>query len=424
MRNIALLEWGPSSLFYILPRERIKVRTPWLDGGPNMPPFLSTREESKAGSADICVRYALSAFEDLNSAIKNLRRCFGFPYQEYIGYLNTLTRTHRARREHEQLVDRLRRWAIFGNVDAVVWIDYAKANQPPGSFKMGPRDSRPFSAAHMELCTHDPGDAVRGDNDEDSEAAWSEIEEEAGGGAGASAGRVDHEQSMQTLAAHSQGSRRGSVVLQRGYSAGPVPLKRLARSDGRSSELHSSSRQLAGESVGSLQTSKTLKSTSLPPSARSQQENEMLRNMLQEEVIPAHGSIYTRSIAPGPGYYGAGPSSLQDGGPGFGHRPKGRIDALAEASKELPGPGEYTPRVKFLEAKPALTRFGKAPKLVAPTEAARKLPFISSLASECECRCVASPALFHSITPDAAEKTRPFIKPATYSFSKSRRPFY
>ena len=54
-------------------------------------------------------------------------------------------------------------------VDAVLWIDYAKAqpqqkgsdagylrpsrvqaNQPPGSFKMGPRESRPFSPAHMQ----------------------------------------------------------------------------------------------------------------------------------------------------------------------------------------------------------------------------------------------------------------------------------
>ncbi|CAE8669910.1 unnamed protein product, partial [Polarella glacialis] len=126
MRNIALLEWGPASLFYIQPRELIKVRSKWLEGGPVLPLFISTMEETKAGGPDIVVRYALSAFEDLNSAIKNLRRCFGFPYQEYIGYINTLTQSHRARREHEVLIDRLRRWAIFGNVDAVFWIDYAK----------------------------------------------------------------------------------------------------------------------------------------------------------------------------------------------------------------------------------------------------------------------------------------------------------
>merc|ERR1719265_1404982 len=164
---------------------------PWLDGGPNMPPFLSTREESKAGSADICVRYALSAFEDLNSAIKNLRRCFGFPYQEYIGYLNTLTRTHRARREHEALVDRLKRWAIFGNVDAVVWIDYAKANQPPGSFRIGPRDSRPFGLSHMEICQA-VAEGEHRDRDDQSEA-WSDVDHgddhmaQTGASAGASA---------------------------------------------------------------------------------------------------------------------------------------------------------------------------------------------------------------------------------------------
>ena len=50
-----------------------------------MPPFLSAMEEAKTSDPDLTVRYALSAFEDLNSAIKNLRRCFGFPYQEYIG---------------------------------------------------------------------------------------------------------------------------------------------------------------------------------------------------------------------------------------------------------------------------------------------------------------------------------------------------
>jgi hypothetical protein len=134
-----------------------------------MPPFLSTSEEARA---KIKVRYALSAYEDLNRAIRNLRRCFGFPYQEYIGYLNTMTRTHRARREHSILVESLRRWAMFGNVDAVLWIDYAKANQPPGSFKMGSRDSRPFSPLHTLICAA----CEEADEYEESEA-WSDSED-------------------------------------------------------------------------------------------------------------------------------------------------------------------------------------------------------------------------------------------------------
>lgn len=64
--------------------------------------------------------------------------------------MNTLTQQYRTRSEHEGLMDRIRRWAMFGNVDAVLWIDYAKANQPPGSFKMGPRESRPFGPGHLQ----------------------------------------------------------------------------------------------------------------------------------------------------------------------------------------------------------------------------------------------------------------------------------
>lgn len=382
-----------------------------------MPPFLSTRDESKASSSGICVRYALSAFEDLNSAIRNLRRCFGFPYQEYIGYLNTLSRTHRARREHEALVDRLRRWAIFGNVDAVVWIDYAKANQPPGSFKMGPRDSRPFSQAHMELCTDLHDDDDNNGNGDDSEAAWSEMDEEAGGAAVA----PHHSQDLSL----SQGSRKTSLVLQRGHSAGNVPLKRLVRASELAEQKGSMSARDGSKTSRSLAGERDLSPESKLQSARAMQENALLRTMIQEEIVPGHGSIYTRSIAPGPGYYGAPAStSMEERGAGiFGHRPRGRIDSIMEASKELPGPGEYAPKARQLEMKPQLGKFGKAGKMVPPTEIARKLPFISALASECEGHSVHSPAYFHSVGPDAPCHTRSFAKPAKYSFGKMKRPF-
>jgi len=427
MRNIALLEWGPASLFYIQPREQIKVRTAWLEGGPIMPPFLSTRDESKASSSGICVRYALSAFEDLNSAIRNLRCCFGFPYQEYIGYLNTLSRSHRARREHEALVDRLRRWAIFGNVDAVVWIDYAKANQPPGSFKMGPRDSRPFSQAHMELCADDfDGELDNNNGDADSEAAWSDIEEDAGR-VEASPREVPHHSQLQHEISLSQGSRKNSLVLQRGHSENKVvgvPLKRLVRAaelaDQKAASLSARESTKARSQEHSGERSQDYKSQS----ARNMQENALLRTMIQEEIVPGHGSIYTRSIAPGPGYYGVpGYPTLEEVGVGqFGHKPRSRIDMLMEAQRDQPGPGQYTPRAQQLESKAQLGKIGKAPRLVRTEDTARKLPFISPQASECEGHGAHSPGPCRAIDPDAP-CAKDYRKPPKFSFGRMKRPF-
>lgn len=392
-----------------------------------MPPFLSTRDESKASGNDICVRYALSAFEDLNSAIRNLRRCFGFPYQEYIGYLNTLSRTHRARREHEALVDRLRKWAIFGNVDAVVWIDYAKANQPPGSFKMGPRASRPFSKNHMELCAEILDELDVNNGDADSEAAWSDIEDEAGErGAPREATREPvHHATQPNENSISQGSHKTSIVLQRGHSPGGVPLKRLVRADERADMR---SRSLSARDSTERKNSKAPHSArehSPGPgsqSARAMQENALLRTMIQEEIVPGHGSIYTRSIAPGPGYYGVpGYPTLEEVGVGqFGHRPTGNIDKIISAAAELPGPGEYTPKAR--QPTQEFGKIGKAVRLVPSTEAARKLPYISAMASESEGYGVHSPPHLHKLPPEAPT-ARSFKKPPKYSFGKMARPF-
>lgn len=420
MRNIALLEWGPASLFFIQPRERIKIRTVWLEGGPIMPPFLSTTNESKASGSDIRVRYALSAFEDLNSAVRNLRRCFGFPYPEYIGYLNTLSRTHRARREHEALVDRLRKWAIFGNVDAVVWIDYAKANQPPGSFKMGPRDSRPFSQAHMELCDDivDDDDINNGEND--SEAAWSD-EDEAGERNAAQREAAHHPQQQNDTSLSQEGARRTSseIIIQRKHGAGSTPLARLVRAD-----------ELADQRAAVLSARESSKVShprggadhTWPKSARAMQENALLRTMIQEEIVPGHGSIYTRSIAPGPGYYGVpGYPTLEETGVGaFGQKVKGRIDSIIEASKELPGPGEYTPRAHQPDS--SMGKIGKGCRLVPSTEAARKLPYISKEASDSEGRGVHSPNVLY-LVPRDAPCSRAYNKPPKYSFGRMKRPF-
>jgi hypothetical protein len=326
-------------------------------------------------------------------------------------------------------VDRLRRWAIFGNVDAVVWIDYAKANQPPGSFKMGPRDSRPFSQAHMELCLDDHDDERDNANgDGDSEAAWSDMEEEAGErGAAAPRETLHHTQPPKDLSL-SEGSRT-SIVLQRGHSAGSVPLKRLVRA----SELAEQKAQI----LSARESSKTSRErdASQPQSARAMQENFLLRTMLQEEIVPGHGSIYTRSIAPGPGYYGTpGSPTLEEAGVGeFGHRPKGRIDGIMDYERDKPGPGQYSPRAPELEEKlrlnsddprlpkPQLGSIGKMPRLVPANETSRRLPFISAQASKCEGYGSHSPPVFYAIESDAPCNS--YIKPPKYSFGKMKRPF-
>jgi len=424
MRNIALLEWGPASLFYINPREKIKVRMDWQEGGPIMPPFLSTLEEAKSQSSDIGVRYALSAFEDLNSAIRNLRRCFGFPYQEYIGYLNILTRTHRARREHEGLVDRLRRWAIYGNVDAVVWIDYAKANQPPGSFKVGSRDSRPFSKAHMELCTSVPsGTGFHDDDVDESEGGWTEIEEDVPG-AFARTADTDYKEGTITLP-------RGTVAL-RGRSSRTYPMRKFQKS-ASSSEPPKAPAPVDATPKSPMQATSgaqdILHEQSLSPSrantvARSDEQLKKLRSLIQEEVIPAHGSIYPRSIVPGPGhYYNPGVHVSREAGKSFGHRPKGYIDQAVVAAKAVPGPGEYKAKPPLCDLKARCGAFDHAEKLVEPIDKVRKLPYISPLASSLEAHHVHSPPLFHTVSDDAPCNTHGYQRPPRYSFGRARRPW-
>lgn len=414
-------------MFYIQPREKIKVRTDWLEGGPQMPSFLSTMEESKASTAEngqgqpsgkkgggLAVRYALSAFEDLNSAIKNLRRCFGFPYQEYIGYLNTLTRTHRARREHESLLAGLRRWAIFGNVDAVVWIDYAKSNQPPGSFKVGPRDSRPFSAAHMEICTSVHEGSGGADHDgEESDVVWSEIDETEAATTHLQATVVAPGTDLVTTqkipwsSTEHEGSRQDSKTEGgHGILVGlRTPLRRL-----RTSRM---------QPPVSARTRRLKAGTTHSP------VGGMFKAALQEEVIPAHGSIYPRSSAPGPGYYGIGSAVPPDAavGPTFGRRHRHHLDAIAAKSEELPGPGEYRPKTPLAEAKMKFGSFNRAEKLVSPMDTARKLPFISQLAAACEGFGTQSPNAFTSVAPTAACHVNGFSYSPKFSFGKSRRPF-
>eukprot|EP00438_Fugacium_kawagutii_P020439 Skav233816 [mRNA] locus=scaffold5904:35715:36953:+ [translate_table: standard] len=412
MRNIALLEWGPASLFYIQPRELIKVRTRFLNGGPVLPPFLTTMEEVKAGDPDLTVRYALSAFEDLNSAIKNLRRCFGFPYQEYIGYMNTLTHQYRTRSEHEGLIDRIRRWAMCGNVDAVLWIDYAKANQPPGSFKMGPRESRPFGPAHLQICADVP-EVLRLDDD-DSEAAWSEEDKEE---------EKVHGHSTEAAVA---------IVPREPGSLRPVP-KRFPKSIQRMRPSHmlmqavSRAASPPEEQVVSAKIAEDDCDGHQAVVLTARAERDMLRLQLQEEIVPVPGSIYCRSIVPGPGYYRVPQpfgEAKKDCTPSLSGKGVSAWDQLRIKAHWLPGPGQYENQPGMSDEKffkqMKKGSFNKAPKLVNQHEAFKKLPFISKLASSCEGFGLSSDS-FHVVDPK--ESLPHHSREPAYSFGRTRRPF-
>jgi len=310
----------------------------------------------------------------------------------------------------------------------VVWIDYAKANQPPGSFKMGPRDSRPFSQAHMEICDDDYFNFVQ-NGDDDSDAAYSDKEEESPAERAAPAPREAPNHGAQKDGLNDPNSltpRKTSLILQGGGGAATVPLKRLVRAGELAEQkaLALSARDSSKPRTGSGVSERSDSPATKLQSARQMQENALLRTMIQEEIVPGHGSIYIRSIAPGPGYYGTpGVSTLSDTGVGqFGHRPRGRIDTIMDAAKQKPGPGDHTPRPRQLETIPHLGRIGRAPRLVPPTEVARKLPFISALASACEGYGTQSPPILHAIAPDAP-CAQSYDKPAKYSFGRMKRPF-
>jgi len=471
MRNIAILEWGPASLFYVQPREKIKVRTGWLGGGPQMPAFLSTKAEAKLVLQIEGVRYALSAYEDLNHVIRNLRRCFGFPYQECIGYLNTMTHKHRARREHESLVDRLRQWAIFGNVDAVVWIDYEKSNQRPGSFKAGRKASVPYSPDHIEICSHILGGhgTLRDDDGDESEGGWSaaadndEAEHPQGedlacrqprvGSAGntnlaaTSPGEVERYQpigrslqlpgpnasaqcSLKRSGNESAAAKRSGLKLSRGDTSAQNTPRTVTSSEAARRPRPQSGATPRGDrildaSAGMDQSAEEkLNATRTSMKAGLSVMDQM---MIQEEDIPAFGSIYPRSMVPGPGYYGIpmppGRGLSAEGGSSFGRRPKGRIDEVVRAVAGLPGPGEYEMKAGLAELRAASGTIGNAAKLVSPMETQRKMPYISAFASDKELYGINSPALFHDVTDAAVELARARTVAPKFSFSKAKRPW-
>ena len=46
MRNIAVLDWGPTNLAFTPGREKVQLRTPFIyENGPELPPFLLAKDE-------------------------------------------------------------------------------------------------------------------------------------------------------------------------------------------------------------------------------------------------------------------------------------------------------------------------------------------------------------------------------------------
>eukprot|EP00419_Tripos_fusus_P015548 CAMPEP_0172755428 /NCGR_PEP_ID=MMETSP1074-20121228/159809_1 /TAXON_ID=2916 /ORGANISM="Ceratium fusus, Strain PA161109" /LENGTH=380 /DNA_ID=CAMNT_0013588509 /DNA_START=188 /DNA_END=1328 /DNA_ORIENTATION=+ len=348
-----------------------------------------------------------------------------------------MNKTHRARREHEILVDRLRRWAMFRNVDAVIWIDYAKTNQPPGSFKMGPRDSRPFHACHMEVCANGVlGGKGKNDHDGDeSEAMWSD-EEDPG-----LAPAYGHDFSLsgpgrtgEPMSVLARGSTKGGfAVVRRKFRTNSIMSATTGGADalGRSDSIvklggtagsiaagipgaasTGGSFRQGDTSGGSFSAREPRDSTQLPSSLEDslvwrgtippeETERRLLRSMIQDEVIPKYGSIYKRSITPGPGYYALrkAPDDLEiyqeRQNIGLGRKREGIIDKVIAAASKLPGPGDYQAKPAMAEVKHPFGSFDRAERSALPTEAHRKLPFISVAASKAD--GMASTALGFSI---------------------------
>jgi len=300
---------------------------------------------------------------------------------------------------------------MLGNVDAVVWIDYVKSNLAPGSFKMGPRVSRPFSDAHISICAYLPEDEK--ERFEEHSEAWSVVEDENFVQPGVH--DTTGERTDATLGASSGDDALASSASLKDLKDGPLSpfaLKlfsaRLARSSSKAHAVED------GEESRAKRKSKR---------KSKKKGKEELRSVIQEEVIPAPGSIYPRSIVPGPGYYRSLPQTLADNRMSFGYRPLGNIGSLVKRVKHLPGPGAYESKVPPVGAEVRFGRFGRAQRIVDPLDAARKLPFISAFASKSEAHGTLSPPKFYSVSPEAASATRGHLRPPQYSFGSTRRPF-
>jgi len=127
---LAILGWG--SLIWKPGNLHISGR--WQTDGPFLPiEFARISKDGKLtlvlylGTKPVQTLWALSAYEDLNQAKKNLREREGTS-MESIGYLSILENDSNCRAV-PQVLDYIRQWAVAKGLNAVIWTDL------PANFK-------------------------------------------------------------------------------------------------------------------------------------------------------------------------------------------------------------------------------------------------------------------------------------------------
>jgi len=344
MRNIAFLEWGPV-LRYVASRDQILIRG-WYNDGPMLPKFL------QPGAPVIRVRYALCTHANLDKVIGNLRRCFGFPYSDSIGFWNALTRKGRVRRENSHILEKLSVWSIATNMDAVVWVDYEKTTAIKGGlgFTLRSYSPKPFSKSQFKIL------AVADDDDEEQRAARTRV----------TRNEIEvHDEEIQPeepplvpeRPVEPASPRSGSVLrLRRGgleeepsleqKRTGPMDprIQRYFKgADFNKTIIPGPLRSTLGAVPEKKKKSFTNFLSTVGPSWK---KNEI---SLQEEFVPVIGSIYQRSLVPGPGHYHLDLNTLRKKKFTFGGKKPSKFETDLKETKENPGPGQYNVSDSTLE---------------------------------------------------------------------------
>eukprot|EP00397_Hematodinium_sp_SG-2012_P036572 GEMP01039491.1.p1 GENE.GEMP01039491.1~~GEMP01039491.1.p1 ORF type:complete len:456 (+),score=72.53 GEMP01039491.1:107-1474(+) len=372
MRNIAILEWGPV-LCYVSPREQILIRG-WNNDGPLLPEYLSLNVKVSH------VRYALSAYQNLDKVLGNLRRCFGFPYTDSIGFWNALTRKGRVRKENKHIVEKLSTWAIATNMDAIVWVDYEKTTARKGGLGFNERAviPKPFLKSHFKIVPTyvNVRCVAHRDSDDDHDHDSSHYQPLRDSPNPPNSPNSHRAHTLEDLSLPSSPPVHVPLRLDSIVNVPAFPMPALRRDTVRVTTMAPNANPLAdlaamhlgaspfddapgmpgmpgmppiftedlGVQGSVLQQKSVAKKNVL--SKRALDAKKTVRNdvKLQEEYVPVMGSIYRRSIAPGPGYYDLDVKQRQcysARGSSFGYKPVSSIQEIVKESRDRPGPGNY-----------------------------------------------------------------------------------
>lgn len=126
-KKIAVLGWGS----LIWNRGVLSLACDWRTCGPVLPIEFSRISDDgrltlvidEKNGVQVPTRYALSAFDDLNSAIENLKERENMKNKNRVGYVEIASGTHCdfAYKNHPTACDSVRTWAKGNSVDAVIW---------------------------------------------------------------------------------------------------------------------------------------------------------------------------------------------------------------------------------------------------------------------------------------------------------------